>query len=114
MKPVYAVLIAILPPLALPLLAAAPAAADEGAPVCYSYAIVGYDMVINAQLGVPPEQAVGLAAKPAQPDGEQQFSIPVLKLVLGAYAWRGGPDDYATQVMNRCAQQSPGRCFDSG
>jgi hypothetical protein len=114
MKRVYALLIAVLPPLVFPVLTYASASGDDGAPVCYGYAIVGYDMVVNARLGVPPDLAVGLAAKPPGDGADRHYSIPVLKVVLEAYAWRGGPDEYATQVMDHCMRQTSGKCFDTG
>ena len=114
MKTVYALLITIFPVLLIPAIsrASASAPADEGAPVCYGYAVVGYDMVIDARLGVPPDLAIGLAAKAPGTGTDRQYSIPVLKLVLGAYGWQGAPEDYAAQVMNYCVQNSGGRSFE--
>mgnify|MGYP001551722058 CR=1 FL=1 len=111
MRWVPALLIAFLPALVSPA-PAGTAAADEGAPVCYGYAIIGYDMVVNARLGVPPDEVVGLAAGPAAHGGKvESYSVPVLKVVLGAYGWHAGPDDYATQVMDLCIQESEGKPF---
>jgi len=111
MKAVYTLLIALLPAVLRPTVCGASAPADEGAPLCYGYAIVGYDMVIDARLGMPPDLAIGLAAKAPGIGTYRQYSIPVLKLVLGAYGWKGAPGDYAALVMSRCVQHSGGQCF---
>ena len=86
---------------------------DTDAQVCYGYARVGYDMVINSRLGVPPDHVVGLAARPAA-TAERRYSTPVLKIVLGAYLWQGAPDEYAAQVMSSCSQHGTDSCFDTG
>ena len=109
MKGVYVLLIAILPLMAWSVLAhtfgaGGSADGDQGAPICYGYSIVGYDMVINARLGVPPDREVGLAIQPAP--GAERYSTPLLKIVLEAYGWRGGPDDYAMRVMGNCLRQT--------
>lgn len=101
MKRLHALLIACLPALASPALVRFSAAGEDGAPVCYGYGIIGYDMVVNARSGAPPDEVMGLAARPAAHGGDlPSYSIPVLKVVLGAYGWHAGPAEYATQVMN--------------
>ena len=78
---------------------------EKGAQFCYGYAMVGYDSVINARLGVPAEYALGLAKKtPVANGGDGRYSVNVLKIALNAYAWSGNPHDYAVEVMYRCAK----------
>ena len=78
---------------------------EKDAQICYGYAMVGYDSVINARLGVPAEYALGLAKKtPVANGGDGRYSVNVLKIALNAYAWSGNPHDYAVEVMYRCAK----------
>ena len=78
---------------------------EKDAQICYGYAMVGYDSVINARLGVPAEYALGMAAQnPAEETTNEQYSINVLKLALNAYLWPGNPHDYAVQVFYNCAK----------
>lgn len=78
---------------------------EKDAQLCYGYAMVGYDSVINSRLGVPAEYALGLAMKnPVQEASDERYSINVLKIALNAYIWPGNPHDYAVQVMYRCAK----------
>jgi len=82
---------------------------EKDAQICYGYAMVGYDSVINSRLGVPAEYALGLAMKTpvkensAQDSIDDRYSVNVLKIALNAYIWPGNPHDYAVQVMYRCA-----------
>ena len=78
---------------------------EKDAQLCYGYAMVGYDSVINSRLGVPAEYALGLAMKnPVKESIDERYSINVLKIALNAYIWPGNPHDYAVQVMYRCAK----------
>jgi len=78
---------------------------ERGAPLCYGYAMVGYDSVINSRLGVPAEHALGLAIEnPGAITAQANYSTYVLRVALDAYLWQGSPDDYAVQVFYRCAQ----------
>jgi hypothetical protein len=78
---------------------------EKDAQICYGYAMVGYDSVINARLGVPAEYALGLAVEnPVQETTDEHYSINVLKVALNAYLWSGNPHDYAVQVFYNCAK----------
>jgi hypothetical protein len=78
---------------------------EKDAQICFGYAMVGYDSVINSRLGVPAEYALGLALKsPLKKTSDERYSINVLKIALNAYMWSGSPHDYAVQVMYRCAK----------
>ena len=78
---------------------------EKDAQICFGYAMVGYDSVINSRLGVPAEYALGLALKnPLKKTSDERYSINVLKTALNAYMWSGSPHDYAVQVMFRCAR----------
>jgi hypothetical protein len=78
---------------------------ERDAQLCYGYAMVGYDSVINSRLGVPAEYALGMALKsPVQEVDDNRYSVNVLKIALNAYMWPGNPHEYAVQVMYRCAR----------
>lgn len=78
---------------------------EEGAQLCYGYAMVGYDSVINSRLGVPAEYTLGLAIEnPGAIAAQADYSIYVLRVALDAYLWRGSPHDYAVQVFYSCAR----------
>lgn len=78
---------------------------DKDAQLCYGYAMVGYDSVINSRLGLPAENALGLALKnPLKEATEERYHINVLKIALNAYMWKGDPHDYAVQVLYNCAK----------
>jgi hypothetical protein len=86
---------------------------EKDAQICYGYAMVGYDSVINSRLGVPAEYALGLALKnPLKEAIEERYSINVLKIALNAYTWQGNPHDYAVQVLYNCAK-AKGNFLDS-
>jgi hypothetical protein len=85
---------------------------ERGAQICFGYAMVGYDSVINSRLGVPAEYALGLAVKsPITPTADASYSTQVLKVVLEAYMWPGNPHDYAVGVFYNCAKDQ-GKHFD--
>ena len=102
--------IALLAILTFPCYALADAASDtrqldKDAQFCYGYAMVGYDSVINARLGLPAENVLGMALKnPLKEATEERYYINVLKIALNAYMWKGNPHDYAIQVLYNCAK----------
>ena len=78
---------------------------EKNAQICYGYAMVGFDSVINSRLGVPAEYALGLALKnPIKEAINERYYVNVLKIALNAYIWPGNPHEYAVQVMYRCAK----------
>lgn len=78
---------------------------ERDAQICYGYAMVGFDSVINSRLGVPAEFALGLARNnPVTAAAGDHYSINVLKIVLNAYLWQDNPHDYAVQVFYHCAK----------
>jgi|GEM_PF-1377695 len=78
---------------------------EKDTQLCYGYAMVGYDSVINSRLDVPVEYALGLAMKiPVTAAADEQYSIDVLKVVLDAYLWPDSPHDYAVQVFYHCTK----------
>lgn len=86
---------------------------EKGAQLCYGYAMVGLDSVINSRLGVPAEYALGLAEKnPVTTVADDRYSTQVLKIVLDAYMWPDSPHDYAVRVFYHCAR-TQGSQFDA-
>jgi len=85
--------------------------AQPGTPIdgpeqhCYGLAMVGYDSVINARLGVPAEQVIDLA-KSQKVANTNTFEPYLLKVVLDAYLWENSPHNYAVRVMYNCAKYS--------
>jgi hypothetical protein len=107
MKRITALLIVVLPLFAHPAFAFNNNPPVElGAQICYGYAMVGFDSVINSRVGVPAEYALGLAAKnPLAANADASYSTQVLKIVLDAYLWPDNPHDYAVQVFYHCAKE---------
>ena len=78
---------------------------EKDAQICYVYAMVGYDSVINARLGVPAEYALGMAVQtPVQEATGELYSITVLKVALNAYLWTGHHTASDDQVLYNCAK----------
>ncbi len=81
---------------------------------CYSVAMVGYDSVINARMGVPPERAVELVQTTLDADGVRQISEGLygdylLRVITEAYLWQQSPHAYAVHTFYRCAREGGGR-----
>jgi hypothetical protein len=75
---------------------------------CYSKAMIGYDSVINARLGVPPEQALSYTARAPDATPEQaQYLDNILIVVWGGYLWKSSPHNYAISVFYHCAHDTP-------
>lgn len=71
---------------------------------CYSVAMVGYDSVINSDLGVPLDQVIDTFLQNS--DGMQTLEIYqdyLLLVVMEAYQWEGTPHMYAVRTMYQCA-----------
>ncbi len=75
-------------------------AKDYTESMCYAKAMIGYDSVINARLGVLPDDLV-------KSFGYRTSSeIGYIKVALGAYKWKGSPHQYANHIFYVCAQNS--------
>ncbi len=75
-----------------------------GQELCYSYAMIGFDSVINSRLGVPAEHALDLSRNPATRNYETStYNTGMLKTILGAYLWDNTPHSYAIKVFFDCA-----------
>lgn len=73
---------------------------------CYAVSMVGYDSVINSDLGVPLDQVIDTFL--TNNDGMQTLEIYqdfLLLVVMEAYHWEGTPHMYAVRTMYRCAAQ---------
>lgn len=72
---------------------------------CYAQARIGYDSVINARLGVPPEHALRLAEINDNNNAmEIPYSTELLNTILNAYLWDESAYDYSLQVYDQCTQ----------
>jgi hypothetical protein len=69
--------------------------------LCYSLGNIGYDSVVNADAGVPIEEAL-LNNKV---DGS--ISLLVSNVVAGAYKWDHSPHEYAMAVYKNCTEMLP-------
>ena len=71
---------------------------------CYSKAMIGFDSVINARLGVPAEHALTYTSQSRDSTPEQtQFFDSILTVVWGGYLWKSSPHNYAISVFYHCA-----------
>ncbi len=73
---------------------------------CYSVAMVGYDSVINSNLGVPLDEVIDTFV--SNNDGMNTLEIYrefLLLVVMEAYQWEGTPHMYAVRTMYRCANK---------
>ena len=71
---------------------------------CYAVAMVGYDSVINSDLGVPLDQVIETFLN--HNDSVQTIEIYrefLLLVVMEAYQWDGTPHMYAVKTLYNCA-----------
>ena len=71
---------------------------------CYSVSMVGYDTVINSDLGLPLDEVIDSMV--TNNDNLQTLDIYqdyLLLIVMDAYNWEGSPHTYAVKVMFNCA-----------
>ena len=74
---------------------------------CYSKAMIGFDSVINARLGVPAEHALTYTYRTLDSTPEQtQYLDNILIVVWGGYLWKSSPHNYAISVFFHCANNS--------
>ena len=66
--------------------------------MCFGKAMIGYDSVINARVGVQPDAQVDVFGY------KTPFELSYLQVVLEAYKWEGTPHQYATHIFYQCAQ----------
>ena len=79
-------------------------ALDQHEDECYAVAMVGYDSVINSNLGVPLDQVIDTFL--TNNDGMQTLEIYqdfLLLVVMEAYQWEGTPHMYAVKTIYQCA-----------
>ncbi len=75
---------------------------------CYSKAMIGFDSVINARLGVPAEHALTYTYRSLDATPEQvQYLDNILIVVWGGYLWKSSPHNYAISVFYHCAHDAP-------
>lgn len=79
-------------------------ALDQHEEECYSVAMVGYDSVINSNLGVPLDEVINTFL--TNNDSVQTLEIYqefLLLVVMEAYRWDGTPHMYAVKTIYQCA-----------
>jgi len=84
--------------------AAVGAGLSEAEQTCYSVSMVGYDTVINSDLGLPLDVVIDSMVR--NNDSMQTLEIYqdyLLLVVMDAYVWEGSPHTYAVKVMFQCA-----------
>ncbi|MDX1250651.1 MAG: hypothetical protein IDH49_00055 [Gammaproteobacteria bacterium] len=69
---------------------------------CYAQGMVALDSVINARLGVHPEDLLPLARIDPRAPVIVAYSENILGVIYGAYLWEGEPSGYAMRVFHRC------------
>ncbi len=71
---------------------------------CYAVAMVAYDTVINADLGLPLDEIIDSMVK----NGTSMNTIDIYQdylilVVMEAYNWEGSPHTYAVKTLYNCA-----------
>jgi len=77
---------------------------SEAEEACYSVSMVGYDTVINSDLGLPLDEVIDTMV--TNNDTLQTLDIYqdyLLLVVMEAYNWDGSPHTYAVKTMFQCA-----------
>lgn len=69
---------------------------------CYAQSMVALDSVINARLGVRPEDILPLARIDPRAPVTVAYSENILGVIYGAYLWEGESAGYAMRVFYRC------------
>ena len=69
---------------------------------CYAQSMVALDSVINARLGVYPEDILPLARIDPRVPVTVVYSENILGVIYGAYLWEGEPSGYAMRIFHRC------------
>ena len=74
----------------------------EGA--CYSVSMVGYDTVINSDLGLPLDEVIdSMVTNNNSLQTLDIYEDYLLLVVMEAYNWEGSPHTYAVKTMFQCA-----------
>ena len=76
---------------------------------CFAMAMVGMDSVINARLGVRPEDVLDLASLAHNKTvADTRYDNHLLNVILDAYLWSETPHSYAVSVFFKCATRLGG------
>ncbi|MDX1810524.1 MAG: hypothetical protein R3240_01135 [Gammaproteobacteria bacterium] len=78
---------------------------DEHESECYSVSMVGYDSVINSNLGVPLDEVINTFVTNNDAPSLPIFQDYLLLVVMDAYQWDGTPHMYAVKTMYQCASR---------
>ncbi|MDH3325261.1 MAG: hypothetical protein OEM38_00925 [Gammaproteobacteria bacterium] len=73
---------------------------------CYAVSMVGYDTVINSDLGMPLDQVIDSMV--TNNNALQTLDIYqdyLFLVVMDAYNWEGSPHTYAVKTMYQCAKR---------
>ncbi|MDH5256963.1 MAG: hypothetical protein OEX07_03115 [Gammaproteobacteria bacterium] len=71
---------------------------------CYSVSMVGYDTVINSDLGLPLDEVIdSMVTNNNSLQTLDIYEDYLLLVVMEAYNWDGSPHTYAVKTMFQCA-----------
>lgn len=71
---------------------------------CYSVSMVGYDTVINSDLGLPLDEVIdSMVTNNNVLQTLDIYQDYLLLVVMDAYNWEGSPHTYAVKTMFHCA-----------
>lgn len=77
---------------------------SEAEEACYSVAMVGYDTVINSDLGLPLDEVIDtMVTNNNSLQTLEIYEDYLLLVVMDAYNWDGSPHTYAVKTMFQCA-----------
>ena len=77
---------------------------NEMEQACYSVSMVGYDTVINSDLGLPLDEVIdSMVTNNNSLQTLDIYEDYLLLVVMDAYNWDGSPHTYAVKTMFKCA-----------
>jgi len=77
---------------------------SEAEQACYSVSMVGYDTVINSDLGLPLDAVIDtMVTNNNSLQTLEIYEDYLLLVVMEAYNWEGSPHTYAVKTMFQCA-----------
>ncbi len=73
---------------------------------CYSVSMVGYDSVINSDLGLPLDEVIdSMVSNNSSFQTLDIYQDYLLLVVMDAYNWDGSPHTFAVKSMFQCAKK---------
>lgn len=81
---------------------------------CYAVAMVAYDTVINAGLGLPLDEIIdSMVENGKKSDAIDIYQDYLMLVVMDAYNWTGTPHTYAVKTLYQCATDQETIAFNS-